>query len=142
MAPMRLMREIAPEMADRGGGHIVNVCSSAGMRPSSTNVAYSVTKAAEIDLSTAFAEAYRDRGVAINAVVPAAVATGLWLDPGGLADQIAARSGITREQALDAQSQRSPFGRLGEPQEVADVIVLLCSGVVNGAVWPIGFAGS
>ena len=48
LAPMRLMRAAAPRMAARGGGRIVNVCSSAGKRPSQTNAAYSVTKAAEL----------------------------------------------------------------------------------------------
>ena len=47
MGPMRLMRAIAPEMARRGWGRIVNVCSSSGKRPSSTNMAYSVTKVSE-----------------------------------------------------------------------------------------------
>jgi len=46
MAPMRLMRAAAPRMAERGWGRIVNVCSSSGKRPSGTNMAYSVTKAA------------------------------------------------------------------------------------------------
>src|SRR4051794_28789338 len=45
MAPMRLMQAFAPGMAGRGWGRIVNVCSSAGKRPSRTNPAYSVTKA-------------------------------------------------------------------------------------------------
>ncbi|HEX4673132.1 MAG TPA: SDR family oxidoreductase, partial [Solirubrobacteraceae bacterium] len=45
IGPMRLMRAAAPEMADRGWGRIVNVCSSSGKRPSSTNMAYSVAKA-------------------------------------------------------------------------------------------------
>ena len=61
MAPMRLMRAAAPRMAERGGGRIVNVCSSAGKRPSLTNAAYSVTKAAQLSLSRVFADAYRGR---------------------------------------------------------------------------------
>src|SRR3954464_12401319 len=48
LAPMRLMRSAAPRLAQRGGGRIVNVCSSAGKRPSLTNAAYSVTKAAQL----------------------------------------------------------------------------------------------
>jgi 3-oxoacyl-[acyl-carrier protein] reductase len=141
MAPMRLMRRIAPAMAEAGWGRIVNVCSSAGIRTSLTNIAYSVTKAAELKLSSEFAEAYSGGGVTINAVVPGAVATGLWLDPGGLADQIAAARGISHEQALEAQSQRTLLGRLAEPQEVAAVIVLLCSRwaeIANGVSWPVG----
>ena len=59
MAPMRLMRAAAPEWLRGGWGRIVNVCSSSGKRPSSTNMAYSVTKAAELSLSRAFADTLR-----------------------------------------------------------------------------------
>ena len=70
MAPMRLMRAAAPRMAERGGGRIVNVCSSAGKRPSQTNAAYSVTKAAQLSLSRVFADAYAADNVLVNAVAP------------------------------------------------------------------------
>ena len=51
MASLRLMKAAAPRMAEAGGGRIVNVCSSAGKRPSLTNAAYSVTKAAQLSLA-------------------------------------------------------------------------------------------
>ena len=67
MAPMRLMRAAAPVMADAGWGRIVNVASSSGKRPSLRNMAYSVTKAAELSLSRAFADEWAARGVLVNA---------------------------------------------------------------------------
>ena len=79
LAPMRLMRHAAPRMAQSGGGRIVNVCSSAGKRPSLTNAAYSVTKAAELSLSRVFADTYATDGVLVNAVTPGAVASPLWV---------------------------------------------------------------
>ena len=138
MAPMRLMRALAPPMAERGWGRIVNVCSSAGKRPSLTNAAYSVTKAAQLSLSRVFADSYAARGVLVNAVAPGAVASPLWMDEGGLADQTAAARGLSRDEALQTQRDRIPMGRFGEPGEVADVIVFLCSeraSVVAGAAW-------
>ena len=61
MAPMRLMRALAPVMADAGGGRIVNVSSSSGRRPSRRlDAAYSVTKAAELSLSRVFADHFAD----------------------------------------------------------------------------------
>ena len=93
LASMRLMRAFAPGMAERGWGRIVNVASSAGKRPSLTNAAYSVTKAAQLSLSRVFADTYAARGVLVNAVAPGAVASGLWMDEGGLADQTAAAGG-------------------------------------------------
>ena len=97
MAPMRLMRTIAPQMALRGWGRIVNVASSSGKRPGRTNMAYNVSKAAELSLSRSFADLYADRGVLVNAVAPGAVSGELWTAPGGLADQVAQAQGITRE---------------------------------------------
>src|SRR5204862_3009955 len=112
LAPMRLMRAAAPRMADRGFGRIVNVCSSSGKRPSSTNMAYSVTKAAELSLSRAFAELYAGRDVLVNAVAPGPVGDDLWLAPDGLADQQAAARGVTREEVLESTAGRVPIGRL------------------------------
>jgi 3-oxoacyl-[acyl-carrier protein] reductase len=138
MGPMRLMRAFAPGMAERGWGRIVNVASSSGKRPSQTNAAYSVTKAAQLSLSRTFADAYAGRGVLVNAVAPGAVEGPLWLDDGGLADQAAAAQGISREEALARQAARIPLGRMARPEEVADVIAFLCSeraSTVTGAAW-------
>ena len=140
MAPMRLMRAAAPRMAQRGGGRIVNVCSSAGKRPSLTNPAYSVTKAAQLSLSRVFADQYGAQGVLVNAVAPGPVASPLWTAPGGMADQVAQARGITREEALDAQGGKTVLGRFGEPAEIAAVIVFLCSALASnvlGAAWSV-----
>ena len=140
MAPMRLMRAAAPVMAERGWGRIVNVCSSSGKRPSGTNMAYSVTKAAELSLSRAFADLFAARGVLVNSVSPGPVAGDLWLARGGLADQSAQARGISREEVLEATASRQPIGRLGTEQEIAAVIVFLCSepaSNVAGAAWSV-----
>jgi 3-oxoacyl-[acyl-carrier protein] reductase len=140
MAPMRLMSAMAPAMADRGWGRIVNVVSSAGKRPSSTMVAYSVAKAGQLSLSRAFADAYAAKGVLVNAITPGVTGTGLWLDGGGLADQAAALQGGTPEEALSRAAARIPRGRIAEPGEIADVVVFLCSeraANVAGAAWSV-----
>lgn len=138
MGPMRLMREAAPLMAARGGGRIVNVCSSAGKRPSLTNPAYAVTKAAQLSLSRVFADRYAADAVLVNAVAPGAVTSPLWTGPGGLAEQAASVRGISPEEALAAQAAKIPLGRMASPDEVASVIVFLCSeraSTVTGAAW-------
>jgi 3-oxoacyl-[acyl-carrier protein] reductase len=138
IGPMRLMRAAAPEMASRGWGRIVNVCSSSGKRPSSTNMAYSVAKAAELSLSRAFADLYAGKGVLINAVAPGPVETDLWMAPGGMADQAAQAQGKSREEVLEATAGRSPLGRFSTEEEIAAVITFLCSEAasnVAGAAW-------
>jgi 3-oxoacyl-[acyl-carrier protein] reductase len=140
MGPMRLMRAAAPRMADRGGGRIVNVCSSAGKRPSLTNAAYSVTKAAQLSLSRVFADAFAAKGVLVNAVTPGPVSSPLWIDEGGLAEQTGAAKGLSRDDALQAQADKVPLGRFAKPGEVADVIAFLCSArasTVTGAAWSV-----
>jgi 3-oxoacyl-[acyl-carrier protein] reductase len=124
LASMRLMRAFAPGMAERGWGRIVNVGSSAGKRPSLTNAAYSVTKAAQHSLSRAFANRYAPEGVLINTVAPGPVASDLWLAAGGMAEQTAAA--------------KVPLGRFAEPEEIAGVVAFLCSqraSIVTGAAW-------
>ena len=138
MAPMRLMRCAAPRMAEAGGGRIVNVTSSSGKRPSLTNAAYSVTKAAQLSLSRVFADAYARQNVLVNAVAPGPVSSELWTGAGGLADQAADARGITKEEALAAQAEKIPLGRFAEPDEIADVVAFLCSdraSTVTGAAW-------
>jgi 3-oxoacyl-[acyl-carrier protein] reductase len=140
LASMRLMRAFAPGMAERGWGRIVNVASSAGKRPSLTNAAYSVTKAAQLSLSRVFADTYADKGVLVNAVTPGAVASGLWMDDGGLVDQTAAARGISREQAIAAQEGKIPVGRYATVEEIASVVAFLCSeraSMVTGAAWSV-----
>ena len=140
MAPLRMMRAAAPRMAERGWGRIVNVSSSSGKRPSASNAAYSVTKAAELSLSRVFADAYARRGVLVNAVAPGPVETTLWLDEGGLADQAARARGVSREEALRAAAEKVPLRRFSTEEEVAAAIVFLCSeraGSVAGAAWSV-----
>ena len=139
MASMRLMRAFAPGMAERGWGRIVNVTSSAAKRPSLTNAAYAVTKAAQATLSRVFADTYATQGVLVNSVAPGPVSSGLWVDEGGLGDQTAQAKGLSsRQEALDAQAAKVPLGRFGEPEEIASVVAFLCSELasnVTGAHW-------
>jgi len=140
MASLRAMRALAPRMAERGWGRIVNVCSSSGKRPSGSNVAYSVAKAAQLSLSRAFADAYSGRGVLVNAVAPGPVSSPLWMEPGGLADQAAERKGTSRDEALADASAKIPLGRFGTDDEIAAVIAFLCSeraSDVAGAAWSV-----
>ena len=141
MGPMRLMRGLAPRMADAGGGRIVNVCSSSGKRPSQRlDASYSVTKAAQLSLSRVFADAWAGKGVLVNAVAPGPVSGPAWEEQGGLADQLAARAGSTRDEVLAAAAAKQPIGRMGTPAEIAAAIVFLCSthaSNVAGVAWSV-----
>jgi NAD(P)-dependent dehydrogenase (short-subunit alcohol dehydrogenase family) len=141
MAPMRAMRAAIPAMAERGWGRVVNVCSSAGKRPTVGTPDYSVAKAAELSLSRVFAEVYAKQGVLVNAICPGPAKTELWMAPGGLLDQTMETGGYdSREAALEAVGAGRPIGRLAEVAEIADAIVFLCSeraSYVAGAAWSV-----
>jgi 3-oxoacyl-[acyl-carrier protein] reductase len=99
-----------------------------------------VTKAAQLSLSRVFADEYADKGVLVNAVAPGPVATELWTGPEGMAAQAARRSGKTLEEELEATGAKVPIGRLGTPEEIAAVVVFLCSeraSNVAGASWSV-----
>jgi 3-oxoacyl-[acyl-carrier protein] reductase len=141
MAPLRAMRAAIPGMAERGWGRVVNVCSSAGKRPSASMPEYSVAKSAELCLSRLFADAYAKQGVLVNAVCPGPTRSELWMAPGGLLDQVQEVGGhASREEALEATAAQRPIGRLGEVAEIADAIAFLCSqraSYVAGAAWSV-----
>jgi 3-oxoacyl-[acyl-carrier protein] reductase len=141
MAPLRAIRAAAPAMAERGWGRIVNVCSTAGKRPSAAMPEYSVAKAAELSLSRLYADRYAKSGVLVNAICPGPVASELWLDPGGLLDQSKQLTGAaSREEALETAGSKRPIGRLAEVGEIASAIVFLCSeraSYVSGAAWSV-----
>jgi 3-oxoacyl-[acyl-carrier protein] reductase len=140
MASLRMMRAAVPAMVERGWGRVVNVCSSSGKRPSLSNAAYSVSKAAQLSLSRVFADTYASKGVLVNAVAPGPVESPLWMGEGGLADQAAERQGVSRDEALEAARSKIPLLRFGGEHEVAAVIVFLCSARASdvvGAAWSV-----
>jgi 3-oxoacyl-[acyl-carrier protein] reductase len=140
MSYVRAIQAVLPGMRERGFGRIVNVSSTAGKRPSLKMPDYSVTKAAVLSLSRLVADLYSGEGVLCNAVTPGPTASPAWIDDGGLADQTAARSGKNRAHTLADVAKGRPVGRLAEPDEIAAVIVFLCSdraNYVTGAAWSV-----
>ena len=138
MSYVRTIRAVLPEMRERKAGVIVNVSSTAGKRPSTGMPNYSVTKAAVLSLSRLVADLYAGDGIRCNAVTPGPTATEAWLGEGGLADQQARRSGKSRDDVLESVGRGRPLGRLAQPDEIAAVVVFLCSdraSYVTGSAW-------
>jgi 2-dehydro-3-deoxy-L-rhamnonate dehydrogenase (NAD+) len=106
-------RAVAPRMAERGYGRIVNVASIAGKEGNPMATAYSASKAAVIALTKAIGKDFAATGVAVNCIAPAVIETPM-LD--GLS-----------EQHLAYMVERIPMGRLGTPDEVAALVCWLAS---------------
>jgi len=132
MSYVRATRAALPHLLERGGA-IVNVSSTAGKRPSTGMPHYSVTKAAVLSLSRLIADLYAAQGVRSNAVTPGPTETDAWLGQGGLAEQQG-----DREEVLARVRSGRPLGRMARAEEIASVVVFLCSeraSYVTGAAW-------
>jgi 3-oxoacyl-[acyl-carrier protein] reductase len=133
MSAVRATHAALPGMRARGEGVIVNVSSTSGKRPSGSFPEYSVMKAALLSYSRLVADQYAREGIRCNAVTPGPTATDAWVGDGGLADKQGDRDAV-----LAAVAGGRPLGRLAEPDEIASVIVFLCSArasYVTGAAW-------
>jgi 3-oxoacyl-[acyl-carrier protein] reductase len=101
-----------------GGGAVVIVSSITGIRPA-PRTAYAAAKAAEIQLAAAAAQELAFDGIRVNAVSPGSI-----LFPGGGWEAFQREN---PEDFAEFVATQFPFGRLGRPQEVADVIAFLLS---------------
>ena len=118
-----------PEMLKNGGGAIVNTSSVAGLVGFAGIPAYTASKHGVAGLTKAIALDYAKQNIRCNAVCPGVIHT-------PMVDRF---SGGTQE-GLDAMAAMEPVGRLGEPSEIADAVVYLCSdkaSFVTGIAMPV-----
>jgi 2-keto-3-deoxy-L-fuconate dehydrogenase len=111
---VRTIRAVLPGMIERGGGAIINMSSVAGSIKGVPNrFAYGVTKAAVIGLTKAVAADYVGQGIRCNAICPGTV------ESPSLDARMRAQGDY--EKARAAFIARQPMGRLGSPEEIADL---------------------
>ncbi|MCH7988488.1 MAG: SDR family oxidoreductase [Planctomycetes bacterium] len=100
-------------MIERGFGRIVNVSSISALRPRPMGIAYSVSKAGMIALTKCFADAVAKDNIRVNAIAPGLIETDI-ID------------GVD-QQVLDGLVNETPVRRIGQPDEIGDVVVFLLS---------------
>jgi NAD(P)-dependent dehydrogenase (short-subunit alcohol dehydrogenase family) len=104
-------------MLERGGGAIVNIASTNSFRPLPKQAVYTATKHGVVGLTKTAAIEYAGSGIRINAVAPGAIDTPM------LRGAMAARG--SRES--DVLARLSLIGRFGQPAEIANAVLWLCS---------------
>jgi NAD(P)-dependent dehydrogenase (short-subunit alcohol dehydrogenase family) len=128
---LRATRAAIPAMVAQGGGAIVNVASvNAFFQPDAGTIDYGAAKAAVLNLSKSLAQEFGPKGIHVNCVSPGPVSTELWLGDHGVAETVAAATGVdadtAREQVV-AGIGGFATGRFTTPEEVATLVVLLAS---------------
>jgi 2-keto-3-deoxy-L-fuconate dehydrogenase len=127
-AMVRTIRAVLPGMLERGGGAIINMSSVASSVKGVPNrFVYGVTKAAVIGLTKSVAADYVGKGIRCNAICPGTV------ESPSLQDRLRAQGDY--DAARTAFIARQPIGRLGTPEEIADLAVHLA-----GATYTTGQA--
>jgi NAD(P)-dependent dehydrogenase (short-subunit alcohol dehydrogenase family) len=113
-------RAAARVMITQGGGAMVNLSSGAGLRGSiSAGVQYSASKAGIIGLTKGLAADLAPQGIRVNCIAPGLIDTGL-----GALDRW---SGWTRAEVERYAQRDIALGRVGAPEDIADVVVFLLS---------------
>lgn len=131
LSAVRACRAALPHLTERDqGSAIVNVSSTVALQPTEVNVDYSAAKSALRALTKSLAEEFGPQGVRVNGLCPGPVLTPWWTDEGGAADIFAAHASSDRETVLATlapEMMQLHTGRLVEPREIADAILLLAS---------------
>ena len=119
-----LVRAALPHLIDRGGGAIVLVSSIGAIVGGTDSASYSASKTGLLGLMRSLAVDYGPLGVRANAILPGWVQTPM---ADRAMDELAARDGLSREQAYAETTSNVPLRRAAEPDEIATCCAFLAS---------------
>ena len=134
MGYIRCSRAVMGAMRERRWGRIINVIGNGGHFPTAKYIAGGAINAAILNITQALAEECGPDNVLVNGVNPTATATDRW---DALVQQRSKMTGETVDQIMAASAAKVPVGRIGQPEDIANMVVFLCSeraGFVNGAL--------
>jgi len=124
MSTLRLMRLAIPHMEARGGGSITNIVSTSVKQPIGHLILSNTARTAVIGLTKSVATEYAGKNIRVNNVLPGSTMTGRITS---LAQARAEKTGTTAQAIMDEDAKAIPMGRLGTPQEFANVVAFLAS---------------
>jgi len=118
MATVRAIRMALPHLEKSGSGAILNISSISGLRATPRTPPYAAIKAAVVNYTLTEAAALARKGIRVNCIAPGSIEF-----PGGTWE----RARLNNPDLYGRILRSIPFGRLGKPEEVAQVAVFLCS---------------
>lgn len=121
---VRLMREVLPHMIRQGGGRIVNVVGNSGRQPIPTMLPGGSANAALLAITKGVADAVAKHNIVVNAVNPGPIRTERW---DGLMERLGKALGLSAAEYEATFVREIPMGRVGRPEEIADLVVFLAS---------------
>jgi 3-oxoacyl-[acyl-carrier protein] reductase len=141
MSAIRVTRRVLPVLRTRQQAVIINNASDLGRQPEAIPADYGALKAALLSVTKSLARSEGPR-VRVNAVAPGPIWTPFWSSPDGFADALGKVHGMPPRDAVDYEMKlrKLPLERMGEPEEVANVIVFLASDLaafVTSSVWGV-----
>ncbi|SDP82228.1 SDR family NAD(P)-dependent oxidoreductase [Desulforhopalus singaporensis] len=131
MAAVRMARGLTPIMRQRGGGAIINIASTYGKQPMDENPIYCVTKAALVMFSKCLANEVVVDNIRVNCINP-----GYTLTPPmkKYNEYLAEKLGINENEVIRQILKDVPVGRFASPEEIANIVVFLCSPLASYCV--------
>ena len=132
MGFLRVTREVVPHLQKAGWGRIINVAGTAGWEPSNTAMAVGLNNAAVMNWTKSMSLQYASDGILVNTVAPGSIDTPRQV---GNRQRESEVTGKSVEELRLARVKDIPLGRLGRPEEVANLIVFLaseCSSYMTG----------
>lgn len=141
MSMVRVTRLLLPALRQKDRAAIVNNASDLGRQPEAAPADYGAMKAAMLSLTKSLARSEAPR-IRVNAVAPGPIWSTFWSRPGGFAEGLAGIHNLPPRQAVDHEMKlrQLPLERLGEPEEVASIMVFLASdraSYVTSSVWGV-----